>query len=70
MSEQNGTSPATTDTPAAEDCVNCATTGEKVLAVLSIVFAVGLALMALDMFTGGRVTGYVSQARAGTGGND
>jgi hypothetical protein len=56
----NGTAPAP---PASEDapCLDCATNGEKLLAVLAIAFAVGLALMGIDMFTGGKLSGMVPE---------
>lgn len=62
MSESNGTTPATT-APATDDCVNCATRGEKALAVFALLFAIFLGVMAADMFTGGRVSGVVMRER-------
>jgi len=56
----NGTAPG----PAADagDCDDCATGGEKTLAVLAAVFGVFILLMAVDMFTGGKVTGMIREA--------
>lgn len=65
MSEQNGSAPVETPAATDEPCVDCASNGEKVLAVLGLVFAVLVAVMAVDMFTGGRVTGYVTAQRGG-----
>lgn len=57
MSEPNHTEvPA-----AAEPCEDCATSGEKILAILAGAFAVLILVMAVDMFTGGKVTGMVKQ---------
>jgi hypothetical protein len=55
----NGTAPPAS---AAEPCDDCATSGEKILAVLAFAFAVFLGVMAIDMFTGGKVTGMVREA--------
>jgi hypothetical protein len=62
MSEPNHTEvqpPAAADAP----CEDCATSGEKILGILTIVFAAALVLMAVDMITGGKITGVVSRAR-------
>jgi hypothetical protein len=61
MSEPNHTE-AQPDA-AEQPCEDCATSGEKILGVLTIVFAVALALMAVDMITGGKVTGVIGRAR-------
>jgi hypothetical protein len=52
----NGTAPAEE-----QPCDDCATGGEKALAVLGILFGVFLIVMAFDMFTGGQVSGYVKE---------
>jgi hypothetical protein len=52
----NGTAPATDDAKPCEDCV---TGGEKALAVLAALFGVFIIVMAFDMFSGGKVTGFV-----------
>jgi hypothetical protein len=52
----NGTAPPPEAEPPCEDCV---TTGEKGLAVLAILFGVFVIVMGFDMFSGGKVTGYV-----------
>lgn len=60
MSEANGTTPdQATPATAAEDCVNCATSGEKALAILAGLFGILIVLMAVDMFSGGRISGVV-----------
>jgi hypothetical protein len=63
MSEQtehvNGTAPAPVDEP----CTDCASKSEKLLAILAVGFAVFITVMAIDMFTGGKVSGYVRQAQ-------
>jgi hypothetical protein len=56
----NGAGPAPAP-PAEVPCEDCATGGEKVLAVLAGAFAVLLLVMAFDMFTGGKVGGYVRE---------
>jgi hypothetical protein len=56
----NGTAPA----PApdlGEPCAECATGGEKILAVLAAALGVFVIIMAIDMFTGGRITGMVRE---------
>lgn len=63
MSESNGTQPGTDTQPQADECVNCATTGEKILAGLSILFGLLVLVMAVDMLTGGRVSGTVLPAK-------
>jgi hypothetical protein len=56
----NGTAPAPAlDLPG--DCAECATGGEKVLAVLAAALGVFVIVMAIDMFTGGRITGMVRE---------
>lgn len=63
MSEQdlNHADPAA---PAGEaPCETCATSGEKLLAVLSFAFAAVIILMAVDMFSGGKVSGFVAERR-------
>jgi hypothetical protein len=53
----NGTAPAPAlDLPG--DCAECATGGETVLAAALGVFVI---VMAIDMFTGGRITGMVRE---------
>jgi hypothetical protein len=58
----NGTAPA----PAAEPCEDCATSGEKALAVVAALFGIFILVMAIDMFTGGKIGGLVREA-AGDG---
>jgi len=55
----NGSGPAP-DQP----CDDCATGGEKALAVLGVLFGIFLIVMAIDMFSGGKIIGYV-QEKAG-----
>jgi len=60
MSENHAetqTTPPATDEP----CADCATNGEKLLAVLAGLFAAFIIVMAVDMFTGGKVSGVVRQ---------
>jgi hypothetical protein len=52
------------DAPAAEPCEDCASNGEKILAVLAIAFAAFIVVMAVDMFTGGKVTGMMRERGA------
>lgn len=62
MSEPNHT-----ETPAPADdsqpCEDCATSGEKVLAILALLFGLFIVATAVDMYTGGKITGMVKQAR-------
>lgn len=53
----NGTAPAGQPEPPCEDCV---TSGEKALAVVAALFGAFIIVMALDMFLGGRIGGYVT----------
>jgi len=53
----NGTAPPTGDAP----CEDCATSGEKALAVVAFLFAAFIAVMAVDMFLGGKIGGYVRE---------
>jgi hypothetical protein len=56
----NGAAPP----PAADaeaPCEDCATGGEKLLACLAFAFAAFIAVMAFDMFTGGKVTGLIRE---------
>lgn len=52
--QHNGT-PATTEPP----CEDCATTGEKILAGLAILFGVLIIAMGVDMATGGKLSGVI-----------
>ena len=57
--ELNGTH---VEAPApAEDapCEDCATSGEKILAVAAALFGVLVLIMAVDIFTGGKITGFL-----------
>ena len=54
----NGTAPAPADAP----CEDCATPAEKGLAVLAAVLGLFIIVLAVDMFTGGRITGQVASA--------
>jgi hypothetical protein len=52
--------PAPAPVPAADaPCEDCASPGEKFLAVLAAALGVFVIVMAVDMFTGGKLTGYV-----------
>lgn len=58
----NGTAP----TPAAEaPCEDCATNSEKGMAILAGLFGAFIILMAIDMFTGGRISGAITERAAG-----
>lgn len=52
----NGTGPAP-DPP----CEDCASSGEKALAVVAVLFGLFIIAMAVDMFTGGKVGGFVRE---------
>lgn len=71
MSESNGTAPQAADAPPAAEqpCEDCVTNGERVLAVLSLVFAALIIGMAIDMMTGGKLSGVVKQVREGASGD-
>jgi hypothetical protein len=65
MSEANGTAPAGDAPPAAaEPCVDCVTGGEKIMAVIAAAVAIGLALMAIDLLTGGKAWAQFKTAAA------
>jgi hypothetical protein len=59
----NGTAPAA---PApAGPCEDCASGGEKLMAVLTLLVALGLIVLAADGWTGGKVLGMVREAASG-----
>ena len=57
--ELNGTHVEAPAEPAAEPCDDCASPGEKILAVAAALFGVLVLVMAIDIFTGGKVTGFL-----------
>ena len=57
--ELNGTHVEAPAEPAAEPCEDCATSGEKILAVAAALFGVLVLIMAVDIFTGGKITGFL-----------
>jgi hypothetical protein len=59
----NGTAPATPPAPA-EGCEDCVTGGEKLMAVFTIIIAIGLIVLAADGWTGGKVLGMAREAVA------
>ena len=63
MSETTDTQPGVNGTAPqpAEPCEDCATNGEKTLAVLGALFGIFLIVMAFDIFSGGRLGGYISE---------
>lgn len=68
MSETSNHAAAPAATPApASGTFGEVTNGERTLAVLALAFAALLALMAVDMLTGGRVSGVITSR---TGGDD
>lgn len=66
MTETNNAHPET-QVPAA-DLPPDVTSGEKIMAGLAIAFAVLIALIGVDMLTGGRVTGMIRGGEAPGGG--
>jgi hypothetical protein len=52
-------------TPAGAPCEDCATGGEKLMAVLTLIIALGLLVLAADGWTGGKVLGMVKEATSG-----
>lgn len=66
MSEPNHTEAAPAEPAAAgQPCDTCATPGEKMLAVFGILLGVLVLAMAVDMFSGGKLTGMVQQRAGG-----
>ncbi len=63
----NGTAPTTGQPAEGEPCVDCVTGGEKALAILAGLFAAFLIGMAIDMFTGGKLTGFVREQAGAPG---
>ena len=59
--ETQATASANGTAPPGEPCEDCATSGEKALAVLGALFGIFLIVMAFDMFSGGRIGGYVTE---------
>lgn len=57
--ELNGSGPET-GTAEAEPCTDCVTGGERLLAVVAGIIAIGALVLAIDMFTGGKVFGFVT----------
>jgi hypothetical protein len=60
----NGTAPVSA-APAGEDCADCVTSGEKMLATLAILFGVFIVVMGIDMFAGGKVGGWITERTSG-----
>ena len=59
----NGQAPA----PASEaPCDDCATSGERALAVFAFLFGAFIIGIAIDMFTGGRISGMVKEQTGGS----
>ena len=58
----NGTASAATG-PAAAPCEDCATSGERALAVVAGLFGLFIVGLAIDMFTGGRLSKLLAGAR-------
>jgi hypothetical protein len=56
----NGTAPAPPE--GEQPCDDCASGGEKLMAVLAAAFGALIILMAIDMFTGGKISGMVREA--------
>lgn len=61
----NGTAPNAAVPEAGAPCEDCVTAGEKGMAVLAALFGVFIIVMAIDMFTGGRVSGTIAERAAG-----
>lgn len=57
----NGTAPAAEEQP----CTDCVSGGEKAMALIAGLFGAFVILMAIDMFTGGRVSGAIAERAAG-----
>lgn len=47
----------------AKPCEDCVSGGEKVMALIAGLFGVFIIVMAFDMFSGGRLAGYVKERR-------
>lgn len=62
----NGQASAAGDVPDAESPYRV-TGGERALAVLAIIFGLFVIVIGIDMASGGRVTGYVSEVRGDNG---
>lgn len=52
----NGSSPAPADPPPGE-CESCVTSGERALAIVGVLIGAGIVLIAVDLGTGGRISG-------------
>jgi hypothetical protein len=61
----NGTAPAASPQAADVPCEDCVTGGEKLMAVFTILIAIGLIVLAADGWTGGKVLGMVREAASG-----
>jgi|HubBroStandDraft_5_1064220.scaffolds.fasta_scaffold920196_2 hypothetical protein len=51
--------PVVTDGTPAEDCVECLTSGERLVGLVGIAIGVGVALIGVDLLTGGAVSGFL-----------
>jgi hypothetical protein len=63
----NGTAPQgqpAGQEPAAAPCEDCATSGERALAVVAGLFGLFIVGLAIDMFTGGRLSKLLAGTRA------
>jgi hypothetical protein len=54
----NGQAPAAAE---AAPCTDCASTGERLLAVIAAALGLAVVFVAIDMFTGGKLTGVVRE---------
>lgn len=58
----NGTAPAP---EADQPCTDCVTGGEKAMALIAGLFGAFIIVMAIDMLTGGRISGSIAERAAG-----
>jgi hypothetical protein len=61
----NGTAPAAG--PAAEDCADCASSGERALAITGMIIGLGIFAMGLDVALGYRLSRGLGLGKRGTG---
>ncbi len=60
----NGAAPAAG--PAAEECADCVTSGERALAVIGVLIGLVIVGIAIDLGTGGKLSGLVGLGQKGT----
>lgn len=56
--------------PAAEECADCVTPGERALAIVGVCIGAVIAAIAIDLGTGGKLSGRCGLGKRGGGSDD